>query len=861
GLQSLPEEATLLSLRESIQADHAAWKHQKSLQEIVGRAERWAQEGRLAEALQLIRQTLAHDPKESELAALQRRLELAWEEHLRREAVRQAASGAEALIRAGQFEEALHSITLAAGQYPGEAALESLRAQAQQELDSLLRRRQTATDAESLLAQGRLEESVRLLRDGLTQFAGDAALSTLLARAESELREQQRKEAIERAVLDAKTLTAERQFDRALATLRQNLDRWPGETSLLEQRRATQAAQDAWKREQAVSQAVSKAQSLLREDRVAQGLTYVETALKEFPGAEPLLAVRRQFQARKRMLEASGLIGRGQPAEALRVLLDLASSEPSSPELSALIRRAEDEVRAQEHAAEIKRLVAEAQARTEAGDFDGAVSIVDAGLKQWPDEPGLTQIRRQTVSAEQARRREQAVQSAIGACEELEKEGRLADALRAADDFLTEFEGELALLQFRDRVLANLEADRQRQIRERDIAELRRLDRAGVREDSAAQAAEMLELAQAILRHYPNDAEIHSLGSAAVDHLSAIVRAGRELAAHNFAAARALCAEFLVKYPGHPFFSALQTEAEHGEQLAYVRDLQGRTSAETNLEARIRLLEEGLRGYPGEFALQEELRFARNKLGLVNSIAEAAAAKEAAGHWDQALEQWNSLAAIYKEYPGLEANLQRARQKREEERDAAVAGWARQIEQQLETGDVPKAAALLAEAAAVFPDAAILQQLGRRVEALGKRKAEARDLLSLGHAECGKGRYREGGAALQRSFELDADPRRRTLVLGAFLKYARAALQSGWKESEALVVQAVALDPGFSAPDDLVRGIADRKRTEAVDRNLATAEHLIQNGDPWAALRELDATATAYPDERRLKQRRDTLAA
>lgn len=809
GLQNLPENETLLALRESIQAEYAAWKHQQALREIAARAEQWAQQGRVQEALDLVHGTLEENPGESALAALEQRLQAAWEEQRRREAIQQSISDAQALLKEDRLEEASLSLSAALAQFPGEPALESLRAEAQRALDARSRRQQMGEQAEFLLAQGRLDESLRLLREGLSEFQGDAILSGLLARTESELKERERAEAAERALQEA----------------------------------------------------ITNAEGLWREDRVPQGLAYLESVLPDFPDAEPLLALRRQFRARQRMLEASALIDNGQPAEALQTLRDLASSEPSNPELKTLIERAEEAVRAQERAAEIRKACADAKQRAFSGDFDGALSVVEAALEKWPGERSLVEIRQQTVAEKQAWLRQRALQDAVRRGEELQNENRLGDALRQTEEALAEFAGETVLLRLREQIQAKLEEERRRQIRERDLADLRRLDRVAQEPEAEPRAAEMLELARTIVAHYPNDAEIRAAGSTAADHLGAIVRARRELANDNFAAARALCDEFLAKYPNHPIFSAMKTEAEQGEQVAYVSDLQNRTAAEVNLEARIQMLEEGLRRYPGELALQEELRFARNKLGLVTSIAEAAAAREAAGQWDQALEQWNSLTAIYKEYPGLEENLRRVQRKREELRAAAIAGWMQQIGERIEAGDVAKASALLTEAAALFPDAPGLQQLTERLETLRRQKAEARDLLASGQADCDNRRYREGGAALQRSYELDTDPRRQKLVMAAFLKYARAALESDWNAAEALLAQAATLDPQFTAPDDLVRGVQERKQKEAADKCLSTAEHMIRAGDPEAALRELESTATAFPGEPRLKRRRDALAA
>ena len=200
--------------------------------------------------------------------------------------------------------------------------------------------------------------------------------------------------------------------------------------------------------------------------------------------------------------------------------------------------------------------------------------------------------------------------------------------------------------------------------------------------------AEILQQARGIAARYQGDAGIRTAAAAALEQLEAIEKAQRELIARNSKAALEICQRMLAKYPGYLAFGELQGEAERGQQLVFVEDLQKRVAAEANLEARIRLLEEALKQYPGERWAENELRSTRNKLSLARSIVEKAEAHEKAGQWDEALAQWNSLATIYKAYPGLETRLQRVQAKREELRAAAIAQWSEKVETQIKIGEL-----------------------------------------------------------------------------------------------------------------------------------------------------------------------------
>ncbi|MGH7248383.1 MAG: hypothetical protein ACREH9_09790, partial [Pseudomonadota bacterium] len=322
------------------------------------------------------------------------------------------------------------------------------------------------------------------------------------------------------------------------------------------------------------------------------------------------------------------------------------------------------------------------------------------------------------------------------------------------------------------------------------------------------------------------------------------------------------CSKFLTKYPDHATFGELKTEAERRQEQAYLEDLQRRVAAEPNLENRIQLLVDGLERYAGEPWIQDELQFARNKLGLVNSIAEQAQACEAAGQLDEALEKWTSLASIYKGYANLDAQIDRIRRKQAEIRLQAVARWAEQLEQEVKAGDVDKASELMVHALAEFPDAAALNVIAKRLEAIRAKKSRARELMAQGQAACEKGGYREASAILRQAFESGKDDSAfRKLVLNALMKYARDALKGDWREADALVREAAALEPGHTAPEDLRRSIADRRKDEAVNAWLAKVEELRKAGDVRGALSEIERALSEYPGEPRIKRVRSGLAA
>jgi serine/threonine-protein kinase len=808
GLQQVPEEESLLQLQESIQTQQAAWKHQEAMREVERQASLLARQGKLEEARQLVAKAISRFPDEGLLAELQKRLDLEWEQRKRNEAVRALVAKISARIESGQFDDALWLIADACSRYPGESAFDPLRQRAEAELQARRQREQAAQDANSALTAGRPEEGVRLLQDALQRFPGDVALSAMLATAEAQLRARKRVEGIQKTLADARALAARREFDRAQSVLDQGLASWPDEQALLDERQINADAKTAWEREQKLLALISESEGHLRENRIAEGLKTVESALREFPDTSALVTLQQKLRFRDTVDRISRLIAEHRPDEALRLLTPLQAEYPGDPELKILAERAEKEREAQRRAAAIDKVVADAKNRTSSRDFDGALAALDAALKQYPEEPILTTTRQETLAA------------------------------RSAWQL----------------------AEQRRQVRERDLAELNRLANTALRSTKPAEYDEILQSARRLSGQHPGEAEIQKVAQPLIEQLSALQSANQELAKQNLAAVLTACTTYLAQYPGHAAFTALKNEAEKRQRRLDVQALLRRCADETNIEERVQLLSQGLKQYPGEAAIQQEYQLVRKKLDLVNSIRAKADAHEKSGQWDAALEQWSNLAAIEKGFPGLEAHQERIRKKKEEARAAAIAQWVGQIEEQIKAGDLVVADRVLGQALSAFPDAPPLKEIGARLAEIARSKAQARDLLAQAQSACDQGRYQEGRRLLKEALDLDrADPAFRKLVVNALVRFARAALKNDWRTSDVLLQDAVALDTGFKPPDDLVRSINEHKQNEAVAESLSRAEQLRSTGEFRAALGEVEQGLAAYPSDTRLKKQRESL--
>ena len=339
----------------------------------------------------------------------------------------------------------------------------------------------------------------------------------------------------------------------------------------------------------------------------------------------------------------------------------------------------------------------------------------------------------------------------------------------------------------------------------------------------------------------------------------------RCLADRNFDRALEICDEFLKRYPNDPLFQALKIEAEENrrqERSSFIADVARRVEAEPDLDRRVNILKEASERYPDEAHFQQSLRLIRDRRDLVNSIVAKARQYEERGQFGESLGQWDILRNIYAQYPGAEFDLERVTRRRDEQlRTEARARWVDQIDRALAGGDYSRARDLVQTALREFPDDGELAGLERVSQQALERANEAATWLERGQKLCFNREYGEGVAALQKAAALDsANPVIRTVLLNALAEQARSVVGQDWRAAEALIQQALQIDPGHPLAKSLQSLVLDYRRQEIVNESVAKARDLQATGDLGAAVATLDEALKSFPNELRLMHLRSTLS-
>jgi serine/threonine protein kinase len=334
----------------------------------------------------------------------------------------------------------------------------------------------------------------------------------------------------------------------------------------------------------------------------------------------------------------------------------------------------------------------------------------------------------------------------------------------------------------------------------------------------------------------------------------------------RFDEALAICDEYLAKYPGQALLEALKLDVEEQQRQAlseFIAETDRRVESEADLEKRVNILREARDRHPGEAHFEKALRLTKEKRDLVNAIAAKARFYEDKSQFSEALGQWEILGTIYPSYPGLNVEVERVVKRRDQQaRNAARARWVEAIDRNLQSRDYTRALETCKRALEEFSDDPELGELEKQARVGVELQARVRALVADGQELFVQQRYEEGLEALRNAHRLDDRSRlARNVLTDALAERGQTLLEKDWRAAEILIDEALTMDAGHALAKSLRTLLGDRKQREFIDQMIASARQMQAAGNLEGAMAEVGRGLAAYPDEPRLSQWRQTLAA
>ena len=502
-LQLRPKEARALQLLAEVDRQEQEYKKLRQDKEQIHKAamDAW-QKGDVSSALAKLGVVLELDRKAPDSvnresgARYQSFYNEVRSEH---DALNTAYAEARKHLSEHNFAKAAATCQTYLSKYPTNAIFQALRydieEQQRQDLSSLIAQVDRQVEAEP-----DLDKRVSILREALEQHPGETHFERALRLV------QDKRDLVNSIVARAHLHEEQAAFGDALndwEILRTIYSQYPGlkfEVERLQKRRDQQS------RIEARTQLIEQIDSCLHSSDYTRVFELLQGAATEFPNDEELQELQKHAQQGvERKTEAQRLMAEGQelsaqkPAEGIRLLRQAYELDENNSLARAVLANT---------------LIEQAQALVE-GDWREAEKLAKEAFDLNPAHPMAKTLR--TLILDQ--KRETFVTEVVSQARKLQTSGDLTSALSRIEEALSSYPREMRLIQIRDAVQRDLQAQR-RQTRRRDLEELRRLESEA---DSASDPDTKQTLgskARALADKYLEDEEVLSSANGLLQKLN-----------------------------------------------------------------------------------------------------------------------------------------------------------------------------------------------------------------------------------------------------------------------------------------------------------------------------------------------------
>ncbi len=664
----------------------------RSFQDRTEKAQRLVEEARreLAQenftgAHRIVSDALHGDPDSPEAAALLKSIQQAIEKRERDRVMQRGLADARGQLSLNHIDEAIRALVELDASFPGSTEIQGVLAEARAAKDAEERRHKrdaALAIIDESLRGGRVEEAVRRLEILTAHYPGDPGIVSRLEGARQELESRRRVQAVENIRAQASVLLGREEFDAAIRMLDQGIQAWPGEAGLIGLREQVARARASQLRERAIGDAIREAGELRRGGRLAEAIRRLESAVSEH-GADPAAAsleeeILREGENRKReeairraIGDAEVLVDLERPNSAMLLLQQIVAQYPGDPQLASALAAAREQLQAQQRKHAIEQAAAEANASRSRRDYDAAIERLERALESYPGEPSLVDLLDRTIKDRAAWQREQEARAAIRACEDLERQGRIDEAIEQIRGLMDSSGPRAELKALAER----LESARQERLRSEAVRAAVAEGRASIARQDFATAIRALEQA---LDRYPREGELLSvLSEARAAQAEQEKRAflGEQLDrirqlenGEAFRSALQAAEAALQRYPDAPEMSAavrrLHTRIEETDRQRRVAALVTAIHEQVERmawEQALRLIGEAQREFPVEPLFGELLERARRgqRQAQIEGVLADAYERLCIGSVERAIEV---LAAGLKSFPNEPRLIERKAQ-------------------------------------------------------------------------------------------------------------------------------------------------------------------------------------------------------
>lgn len=321
----------------------------------------------------------------------------------RERAVSRMAEDSQRLRRQGKLEDALRVIEQAIQRWGNDPLLSQLLKEISDERLENERRqriRDASRRASALIGREEADAAIVLLRQSIERDGEDPELQELLDTAESQVRDRYRSVRLNALRQEVQKLIREKRWEEGRRRADEGLAEFPNEPSLVSERASILAAIAGENRERAIVEALGRIESLQRENRFSEAMELLDKSLADHGGDARLLETRERLSERLGELQRAEylanlhkecrlLLRQGRFGDALRLLEGCQVRYPNSREVSDLLAEVESGRKAHERKQSIAAALARASELMQKGDLEACLSVLEDGLRSYPDSREL----------------------------------------------------------------------------------------------------------------------------------------------------------------------------------------------------------------------------------------------------------------------------------------------------------------------------------------------------------------------------------------------------------------------------------------------------------------------------------------
>ncbi|HXE90110.1 MAG TPA: protein kinase [Terriglobales bacterium] len=369
----------------------------EQIKQLRAHAEDALQQKQFDDAISYLEQAITLDKANTELRNLRDEIQAARD---RKKKVDEALARAEAAQHDGDLEAAARALQEVLAADPDNTQAKALHAAVSKELQEKSRQKQVQgylEEARKAISGRKFTSAFEVLTKAEQIDPASPEVHALKNLASSGREQEQRRRDLEKLSTEIQDLLNREQYAQASEQANAALQKFPSDPALLKLKALADKQKETADRKKFVDEQVAEANKLVAAGKQAEALAVLEKAVQKAPGErrlQSLLAVVRDSAEREKaeqrknefIAEARKAIGKKDYAAAVKILEEAQDEVEGSAEINDLLQFARDEAVTQARRRKIEAAAEEATRLINDEEFERAVSVLEATMKDTPDE-------------------------------------------------------------------------------------------------------------------------------------------------------------------------------------------------------------------------------------------------------------------------------------------------------------------------------------------------------------------------------------------------------------------------------------------------------------------------------------------